>query len=84
MPVTATEADLRKLTAAVLRREIGPLTADSRLEATLGIDSLDVLRLLAAMEERYDIRISDERILSLRTYGDLLELLDIEPAEAAP
>jgi acyl carrier protein len=83
MTVRATEADLRKLIAAVLRRETGPLTQETRLEDALGIDSLDVLRLLAAAEERYDMRIADEQLLRLRTYGDLLALLGVEVAEAA-
>jgi acyl carrier protein len=84
MTVRATEADLRNLITAVVRREIGPLTPETRLEDALGIDSLDVLRLLAAAEERYDMRITDEQLLRLRTYGDLLELLRIETAETAP
>ena len=81
MNVTPTNSDLRNLIAGVVKREIGPLTPDTKLQDALCIDSLDVLRLLAAAERRYGIYITDEEMVELRCYGDLLGLLGIEAGE---
>ncbi|MCK5275090.1 MAG: acyl carrier protein [Alphaproteobacteria bacterium] len=81
MTITPTDSDLRQLIASTVRREIGPLTPETNLQDALYIDSLDVLRLLAAAERRYGIYITDEEMVELRCYGDLLELLGIEAGE---
>lgn len=83
MTVTPTENDLHNLIAGVVRRKIGPLAPATRIQDALGIDSLDVLRLLAAAEERYGVHASDDDLMRLRTYGDLLSLLGIEAEEPA-
>lgn len=84
MTVTPTDSDLRQLIASIVRREIGPLTPETNLQDALCIDSLDVLRLLAAAERRYGVYITDEEMVERRCYGDLLVLLDIEAEEAVP
>lgn len=81
MTITPTDSDLRQLIACTVRREIGPLTPETSLQDALCIDSLDVLRLLAAAERRYGIYITDEEMVELRCYGDLLGLLGIEAGE---
>ncbi len=81
MTITPTDSDLRQMIASIVRREIGPLTPETNLQDALYIDSLDVLRLLAAAERRYGIYITDEEMVELRCYGDLLELLGIEVGE---
>ena len=81
MTITPTDSDLRQLIAGVVGREIGPLAPETSLQDALCIDSLDVLRLLAAAERRYGIYISDEEMIELRRYGDLLRLLGIEAGE---
>ena len=83
MTIAPTDGDLRQLIAGIVRREIGPLTPETNLQDALCIDSLDVLRLLAAAERRYGIYISDEEMVELRCYGDLLSLLGIEAGEPA-
>jgi acyl carrier protein len=81
MTVKPTESDLRQLIAGVVNREIGPLTPETNLQDALCIDSIDVLRLLAAAEQRYGIHIADEEMVELRCYGDLLGLLGIRTPE---
>ena len=83
MTITPTDSDLRQLIAGIARREIGPLIPETNLQDALCIDSLDVLRLLAAAERRYGIYITDEEMVELRCYGDLLALLGIEAGEHA-
>jgi len=41
--------------------------------ADLGIDSLDALNVLFAIEEHFGIVISDERARAIRTVGDVIE-----------
>jgi acyl carrier protein len=81
MTIAPTDGDLRQLIAGIVRHEIGLLTPDTDLQDALCIDSLDVLRLLAAAERRYGIYIGDEEMVELRCYGDLLGLLGIEAGE---
>lgn len=81
MTITPTDSDLRQLIASTLNRKIGPLTPETNLQDTLCIDSLDVLRLLAAAEQRYRIQITDEKMVELRNYGDLSGLLGITVEE---
>lgn len=62
---------------AIVRRELGvtqhAVTTESRL-AELG-DSLDQITLLSAVEEAFDIKITNEQAGALNTVGDVLRLL---------
>ncbi|MDU7418572.1 acyl carrier protein [Metamycoplasma hominis] len=42
----------------------------------LNIDSLDLVILVSDLEEAYNIKISDEELLSLKTINDIIELFD--------
>lgn len=46
------------------------------LVADLGCDSLDVIEILMAMEEEFDILSSPEDDAAVRTVGDLLALVE--------
>lgn len=81
MTVRPTNSDLQRLIARVVGREIGPLRPESRLQDTLCIDSIDVLDILAAAEQRYGAYFTDEQMVELHCYGDLLALLGIEIEE---
>lgn len=81
MTITPTDNDLRSLIASIVNRDVGHLTPDTSLRDALGIDSLDVLRLLVAAEKRYGIYVTDQEMAALRYYGDLLRLLGVEAAE---
>ena len=83
MTIEATERDLKDLIAHVAKRKLESLDPGDRLERVLGIDSLDVLRLIAAAEERYGVAVSDTQLVALCTYGDLLAILEIGAEEAA-
>lgn len=51
------------------------LTAETAL-ADAGIDSLDALTILFAIEERFHISISDEKARAMRTFGDLIDIVE--------
>ena len=45
----------------------------STLLSDAGIDSLDALTILFAIEERFGISIPDDRARALRTFGDMVD-----------
>ena len=51
------------------------LTEQTSLGEDLGIDSLAGIELATALEDRFSLRITDEELAALRTYGDLERLV---------
>lgn len=49
---------------------------DSRLIEDLGADSLDVIELVMAVEEKFDIEIPDQRIDYIDTVQDMVNTID--------
>lgn len=56
------------------------VNADNISEETeiksLGIDSLDLVESLMAMEEKLDIQFTDEEMLSFKTVGDVYKVIE--------
>ena len=55
--------------------EEAQLTCEARIQEDLGADSLDVVEILMAVEERFGISIPDEISEKVSTVDDLLEAL---------
>jgi acyl carrier protein len=51
------------------------VAADTSLQEELGIDSLSLVELAEEIEERYGVRVPDEDLDGLRTFGDLVDYL---------
>jgi acyl carrier protein len=51
------------------------LTEQASLSEDLGLDSLAGIELATALEDRFSLRITDDELASLRTYGDLERLV---------
>lgn len=51
------------------------LQPDALLAEDLGIDSLAAVELVMALEDLYDIRLPDEALADVHTYGDLVAAL---------
>ena len=49
--------------------------ADDHLMSDLGVESIDVLNLVSALEEKYQVKLKDEEIAALQTVRDLHSLL---------
>jgi acyl carrier protein len=56
-----------------LKRE--QIALDARIQEDLGADSLDVMEIILACEERFSLAIPDEASERVSTVGDLLETL---------
>lgn len=76
-PVTRGEIEQQLL--AIVRREKTlddrPLTPETLL-ADAGIDSLDALTILFAIEEEFRISIPDERARAMRSIGDMIDAIE--------
>lgn len=45
--------------------------------AEVGVDSLDALRIIAAIEKKYHVEIAEEEIGSVRTISDIVSLVGV-------
>jgi acyl carrier protein len=62
---------LRGLMADQLGVDPGQMRPDADILEDLGADSLDVVELVMAIEEAFDIEVSDEDAEAMRTVGDV-------------
>lgn len=63
--------EVRGAVAAHLGVDPAELTEAAGLSQDLGLDSLAGMELATILEDRFVLRITDEELASLRTYGDL-------------
>ena len=64
---------VRALLGELSKRDVSALGRDEDLVERLGLDSLQGLSFLAAVEKRFQVRFPDERLTALRTVGALVE-----------
>jgi acyl carrier protein len=59
---------------------------DKNLRADLGLDSVDVVSIVSQVERRFRIRLSQQDLEKLVSFGDVLDLLQkkLSEAESAP
>ena len=62
---------IRELVSEQLGVERVDVLAEANILDDLGADSLDVVELVMALEEAFDIEIPDEAIEGMRTIGDV-------------
>jgi len=51
---------------------------DKSFQRDLAADSLDLVELIAAIEDKYDVELSEERLESMKVIGDLWTFLEEE------
>jgi len=78
---TASTGPLAELITRVSGRPAAALAEDSTLDSDLGLSSLDRVELLGALEDRYQVDLSETRFSAVRTVGDLERMLR---GDAAP
>ena len=74
-----TRTEIEEKLADIVRKEKN--VADDKLSldtplADAGIDSLDALSILFAIEEEFHISIPDERARAIRTFGDMVDAIE--------
>jgi long-chain acyl-CoA synthetase len=75
---------LGELISRVAGHQVRTLSPDSSLDSDLGLSSLDRIELMGALEDRYQIDLSEARFSSLRTVGDLERMLHGDAAPPVP
>ena len=67
---------IRQLLSEQLNIPADKITLESRVIEDLGADSLDVVEMLMALEDNFNISVSDEESVGLKTLGDIVKLID--------
>lgn len=72
-----TRREIEQKLIGIVRQEKPDLPAEQLTPETLladaGIDSLDALTILFAVEETFKISVPDDRARSMKTFGDMIE-----------
>ena len=75
----------------VIREELDAINVPGALEATedqtwqdLDVDSLDLVELVKALEDRFGVAIADGRLKAIKTVGDAVALVQELATEGAP
>jgi len=71
------ERELRRLIEDAIDESLAPYSIDDDLMAELCIDSLAALRVLALVEQRFRIRLPDDRLGEFRTLRRLLDGIEL-------
>jgi len=74
---------LSALIARITKHPATSLAENARLDSDLNLSSLDRVELLSALEDRYQINLSESRFSAVNTVGDLSRLLKGGPAPLA-
>ena len=73
--------ELQNLAAEVLGIDPDQVQMDKSFARDLAADSLDLVELIAEVEDKYDVELSDERLEGMKKIGDLWEFLEAENAK---
>jgi long-chain acyl-CoA synthetase len=74
---------LNELIARVSGGRQGALVESTNLDSDLGLSSLDRVELMSALEDRYQVDLSETRFTAVKTVGDLERMLRGEAAPGA-
>jgi acyl carrier protein len=69
------EAKVREIVCEQLGVSDTEVTLDASFIEDLGADSLDIVELVMALEEEYDMEISDEEAEKIRTVQDVVSYI---------
>lgn len=67
---------VRKLLCEQLNISEDKVTMESKFIDDLGADSLDVVEMLMTLEDEFNITVTDEESVTLKTVGDICKLID--------
>ncbi len=65
---------MKDVLASELGVEADKVTADARFKEDLDADSLDLVELVMALEEKFGIEIPDDEVAGLKTVGEAVDL----------
>jgi len=68
--------DVAEVVAEQLSIEASEIKPESKFTEDLGADSLDVVELVMALEEKFNIEIPDEKAESIKTVQDAINYIE--------
>ena len=68
--------EVKEIVAEQLGVNKDEIKEDSKFAEDLGADSLDVVELVMALEEKFDIEIPDEEAEKIQTVGDAVKFIE--------
>ena len=69
-------SEVSKIIADTLEIDVKEVKADSNLIADLGMESLDLVDLVVAFEEKYKVTIDDKDVKKLQTVQDIVNYIE--------
>ncbi len=76
MNITNIEQEVRKIIVTQLDISEDEVHLQATFSDDLGADSLDIVELMMAMEEKFDLEILDEDAEKLKTVQDAIQYID--------
>ena len=73
--------ELQELSAEILGIDPGQVQMDKSFQRDLAADSLDLVELIAAIEDKYDVELPDDELEKMKTISDLWQYLQQKGAE---
>ncbi len=67
---------VKKLLADQLNIDASKITESSKVIDDLGADSLDVVEMLMTLEDEFNVTVTDDESVNLKTVGDIVKLID--------
>ena len=71
-----TEKKVIEILSNQLRVESEKINAQTNIATDLGADSLDLVEVLMSLEDEFNISVSDEESVTLKTVADIVKMID--------
>ena len=65
-----------ELISKQLNKPIEEITEDKEFVKDLGADSLDIVEMFMSLEDEYNITVSDDEAVKIKTIGDVIKLIE--------
>jgi acyl carrier protein len=75
--------ELQELAAEILGVDVEQVQMNVSFARDLAADSLDLVELIAAVEDKYDVELPEEELENMKNVGDLWNFLEEKAAQRA-
>jgi acyl carrier protein len=75
--------ELQELAGEILGVDSDRVQMNISFQRDLAADSLDLVELIAAIEDKYDVELSEDQLANMKVIGDLWKFLEEQQAERA-
>jgi len=74
-------SELQKLASEILGVDLQDVQMEKSFARDLAADSLDLVELIAAVEDKWDVELPEEELEKMKVIGDLWKYLEAKSAE---